>query len=80
MLAKLFLVSAVAAVVCLALSQVSHPAVFGVRSEPARILYYGLSGFLAGLFTLTAVLTGIVWTFKRARSRRSGHLGGPDGA
>ena len=41
------------------LSQISDPSIFGIHGEPERVLYYGGSGLLAGLFGIVALGSGI---------------------
>ncbi len=43
----------------LGLSQMSDPGVFGIHEEPERIMFYGGSGLLVGLFGLIALGSGI---------------------
>ena len=56
---NIFLGSVVLCLLCVGLSQVSDPSVFGIHEEPQRIMFYMGSGFLAGLSGLVAVLSGI---------------------
>ena len=55
----IFAASLVACLLSTALSQIADPAVLGIHEEPARILFYGGSGLLAGLSALTALGSGI---------------------
>lgn len=41
------------------LSQISDPGILGFHGEPERILYYGGSGLLVGLFGIVALGSGI---------------------
>ena len=41
------------------LSQISDPSILGIHGEPERVLYYGGSGLLVGLFGITALGSGI---------------------
>jgi hypothetical protein len=45
--------------ISLGLSQISDPGVFGIHEEPERIMFYGVSGLLAGLFGIIALGGGI---------------------
>jgi ABC-type Na+ efflux pump permease subunit len=56
---NIFLGSVVLCLLCVGLSQVSDPSVFGIHEEPERIMFYGGSGLLAGLFGLVAAVAGI---------------------
>ncbi len=56
---NIFLGSVVLCLLSIGLSQVSDPTVLGIHEEPARIMFYGGSGLLAGLFGLTALASGI---------------------
>ncbi len=56
---SIFLGSLVLCLLCVGLSQVSDPGVFGIHGEPDRIMFYGGSGLLAGLSGLIAVVSGI---------------------
>jgi len=56
---NIFLGSVVLCLLCVGLSQVSDPSVFGIHEEPERIMFYMGFGFLAGLSGLVAVLSGI---------------------
>ena len=42
----------------LGLSQIPDPDFFGVRDEPSRLLFYGGTGVLAGLFGLITTISG----------------------
>ena len=59
MIRRVFFGSVVLCLLCVGLSQLSDPSVFGIREEPGRILFYGGSGLLAGLSGLVAVVSGI---------------------
>ena len=56
---SIFLGSVVLCLICVGLSQVADPSVFGIHEEPERIMFYGGSGLLAGLSGLVAVVSGI---------------------
>ena len=56
---KLFVASLVLCLLLAGLAQVPDPAIFGIRDEPVRILFYGGSGLLAGIFGLIALGSGI---------------------
>ena len=56
---SIFLGSVVLCLLCIGLSQVSDPSVFGIHGEPERIMFYGGFGLLAGLSGLVAVVSGI---------------------
>ncbi len=55
----IFLGSLILCLLCIGLSQVSDPGVFGIHGEPDRIMFYGGSGLLAGFSGLVAVVSGI---------------------
>lgn len=55
----LFFGSAVLCVLCIGMSQVPDPSLFGMHDETGRLLYYGGTGLLAGLSGLVAVISGI---------------------
>ena len=59
MAGKVFFGSAVLCLLFTGLSQISDPGVLGIRGEPARVLYYGGSGLLGGVFGLVALGSGI---------------------
>jgi hypothetical protein len=44
---------------CVGLSQVLDPGVFGIDEEPERIAFYGGAGLLGGLSGLIALVSGI---------------------
>ncbi len=56
---NIFLGSLVLCLLFIGLSQVSDPRVFGIHEEPERIMFYGGSGLLVGLFGLIALGSGI---------------------
>ncbi len=55
----IFLGSVILCMIFLGLSQMSDPGVFGIHEEPGRIMFYGGSGLLVGLFGLIALGSGI---------------------
>ena len=55
----IFLGSVILCMIFLGLSQMSDPGVFGIHEEPERIIFYGGSGLLVGLFGLIALGSGI---------------------
>ncbi len=55
----IFLGSVILCTIFLGLSQMSDPGVFGIHEEPERIMFYGGSGLLVGLFGLIALGSGI---------------------
>ncbi len=55
----IFLGSVILCMIFLGLSQMSDPGVFGIHEEPERIMFYGGSGLLVGLFGLIALGSGI---------------------
>ncbi len=59
MVRPIFFGSIVLCVLFIGLSQMPDPSFFGIRDEPGRLLYYGGTGFLAGLFGLVAAIIGI---------------------
>jgi hypothetical protein len=59
MVRPIFFGSIVLCVLFVGLSQMPDPSFFGIRDEPERLLYYGGTGFLAGLFGLVAAIIGI---------------------
>ncbi len=56
---KLFFVSAALSLFFIGLSQIPDPGILGIDEEPERIIFYGGSGLLAGLFGLVAIFSGI---------------------
>lgn len=68
---SLFIAGSSICLVCILLVQIADPAVFGIREEPDRILYYGGLGLLAGLSGLASVASGIYWLVT-GRGRPSG--------
>lgn len=56
---RILLWSAAFCLVFIGLSQVPDPKVFGIHEEPARILFYGGSGLLAGFSGFVAAGTGL---------------------
>lgn len=65
---RLFLASALAALVGLLGVQVPDPALIGITEEPSRILFYALSALLLLLAGLTAFFSGALWWLERRRS------------
>jgi hypothetical protein len=65
MLPRILTVCVIGAACFFLLSQVPDPAVFGIRTEPSTILYYGGSGLLAGLFTVMAIGSGVLAGLRR---------------
>ena len=59
MVRKLFLGSAVLFMLFVGLSQIPDPKILGIHEEPERIMFYGGSGLLAGLFGLIALGSGV---------------------
>lgn len=59
MVRPIFFGSIVLCVLFVGLSQMPDPGFFEIHDEPGRLLYYGGTGFLAGLFGLVAAITGI---------------------
>ena len=68
MAGRIFLVSVVFFLLCLGLSQVSDPGIFGIHEEPDRIMFYGGTGLLAGLAGLIALVSGVYLGVNRVRS------------
>jgi hypothetical protein len=50
------------------LSQISDPSILGIHGEPERVLYYGGSGLLVGLFGIVALGSGIYLGITRFES------------
>ena len=69
---SIFLGSVVLCLLCVGLIQVSDPSIFGIHEEPARIMFYGGSGLLAGLSGLVAVFSGIYLGTTRSASLSGG--------
>ena len=72
MLPRILVISVLGAVCFVLLSQLPDPKVFGIRSEPSTILFYGASGLLAGLFTVVAIGSGILFGLQRLEGRTRG--------
>ncbi|MGH2376760.1 MAG: hypothetical protein ACREOC_16275 [Gemmatimonadales bacterium] len=68
MLKSIAIGSAVGALVCLGLAQVSDPAFLGVTSEPSSVLFYGVTGLLAGALGLVALGSGSLSVVRRAKA------------
>ena len=75
MLPRILVISILGAGCFLLLSQLPDPTIFGVRSEPSTILFYGGSGLLAGLFTVVAIVSGILFGLQRIQSSTAGTPG-----
>ncbi len=58
----------VAALIFLGLAYVPDPSIIGINSEPSRIMFYGLSGLLAGLSFVVAVISTIGYAIGRWRA------------
>ncbi len=69
MLFRVFIAAVLGSVCFAALAQMPSPAIVGVRSEPTTLLYYGGTGLLAGLFTVGAIVCGIVLGLRRIQHR-----------
>ena len=69
---SIFFGSLVLCVLCIGLSQIPDPRIFGIHDEPERIMFYGGSGVLAGLSGLVAVLSGIYAAVVRFRGIADG--------
>jgi hypothetical protein len=63
---QVFVVGALTSGICLGLSQTPDPSIFGIRSEPSRILFYGLSGLLAAAGGLAALVSGLFLALQRS--------------
>jgi hypothetical protein len=59
MIRNVFFGSVALCLLFIGLSQISDPSIFGIHGEPERILYYGGSGLLVGLFGIIALGSGI---------------------
>ena len=59
MVRNVFFGSVVLCLLFIGLSQISDPSILGINGEPERILYYGGSGLLVGLFGIVALGSGI---------------------
>lgn len=59
MAGKVFFGSVVLCLLFTGLSHISDPGILGIHGEPERVLYYGGSGLLAGLFGIVALGSGI---------------------
>ncbi len=66
---RIFLGSALVALVGLLGVQVPDPSLIGITEEPSRILFYVLSSVLLLLAVLTASFSGSLWWLARRRSR-----------
>ena len=55
---NLFLVTAALSLLFIGLSQIPDPGILGMDEEPERIMFYGGSGLLSGLFGLVALGSG----------------------
>ena len=65
---RIFLGSALVALVGLLGVQVPDPSLIGITEEPSRILFYVLSSVLLLLAGLTASFSGSLWWLARRRS------------
>ncbi|MDH3747707.1 MAG: hypothetical protein OER97_05830 [Gammaproteobacteria bacterium] len=72
MIRNVFFGSAVLCLLCIGLSLVSDPSVFGIQEEPERIMFYGGSGLLAGLSGFVAIVSGIYIAAVRSTGFSSG--------
>ena len=59
MIRNVFFGSVALCLLFIGLSQISDPGILGIHGEPERILYYGGSGLLVGLFGIIASGSGI---------------------
>jgi hypothetical protein len=55
---NIFFVSAALSLLFISLSQIPDPGILGIDEEPERIMFYGGSGLVAGLFGLVALGSG----------------------
>ena len=55
---QVFFGSAILCLLCVGLSQMPDPGIFGLHDEPERIAFYGGSGFLAGFSGFLALISG----------------------
>ncbi len=69
MLFRVFVAAVIGGMCFAALAHLPSPAVVGVRSEPATLLFYGGMGLLAGLFAVGAMVCGIVLGLRRIQHR-----------
>ncbi len=60
----------VAALVFLGLAYLPDPKIIGITSEPSTIMFYGLSGLLAGLSFVVAVISTFAFAIGRWRASR----------
>lgn len=67
-----FIGSVILCLLCIGLSQIPDPSIFGIRDEPGHILFYGGSGLLAGFSGLLALLSGIYLGMTRSASLSMG--------
>lgn len=56
---NLFLGSGALCLLFLGLSQLPDPAILGIDGEPERIMFYGGTGLLAGIFGVVALGSGL---------------------
>ena len=68
----IFFLSLVLCLLAIALSQLPDPGIFGLGDASGRILFYGGSGLLAGLFGLVALISAFFWNASAAT--KSGYL------
>ena len=73
---NIFLVSAALSLLFIGLSQIPDPGFLGIEEEPERIMFYGGSGLLAGLFGLVSLGSGTYLCITRFASvpRTQRHL------
>lgn len=64
---NIFLVSATLSLLFTGLSQIPDAGILGIDEEPERILFYGGSGLLAGLFGLVSLGSGTYLCMIRLR-------------
>ena len=69
---SIFLGSVLLCLLCVGLTQVSNPSVFGIHEEPERIMFYGGSGIIASLSGLVAAFSGIYLVVPRFTSISNG--------
>ena len=65
MVGKLFFASVVLGLLFTGLSQIPDPGILGIHGEPERVLYYGGTGLLVGVFGIVALGSGIYLVITR---------------
>jgi len=65
MVGKLFFGSVILCLLFTGLSQIPDPGILGIHGEPERVLYYGGSGLLGGVFGIVALGSGIYLVITR---------------